>query len=67
MVMSKYRFGLTTLLFWLILVFSVILVEGMNFSSKTFMTHLKLDELILVSIVVFGSILFYYIVEKKKK
>lgn len=66
MVMSKYRFGLTTLLFWLILVFSVILVEGMNFSSKTFMTHLKLDELILVSIVVFGSILFYYIVEKRK-
>lgn len=64
--MSKYRFGLTTLLFWIILVFGVILVEGMNFLSFKYMSYFDLKELILISIVVLSSILIYYIIEKKK-
>lgn len=64
--MSNYRFGLTTIGFWLILILNVVLFEGINFFANTPLTRFGASELILVSLLVAIPALIYYIIEKRK-
>ncbi len=63
--MNRYRFGLTTCWFWLLIVIIVFLIEGANFLAIDPTSKFSVGDLVAISLLVVFVALVYYIVEKK--
>lgn len=63
--MSRYRFGITTIGFWLILAITIVLMEGINFLLPIKQAPLSISDLTIVSLTIAFSALVYYIIEKR--
>lgn len=64
MSMTRYRFGLTTIGFYVIAVITAMLVEGMNPFAPTPLTPFSHTELILISVAYLLPAIAYYITER---